>query len=67
MQRSLGKMSVHHLFDWRNCANDTIQHPVAAFLNLGEALATRWIQTPKGEIMGAEWGGSTPETGGGTA
>ena len=62
MQRSLGKMSVHHLFDWRNCANDTIQHTVAAFLNLGEAVATRWIQTPKG-VMLLQMAPDNPESG----
>ncbi len=62
MQRSLGKMSVYHLFDWRNCANDTIQHTVTAFLNLGEAIAARWIQTPKG-VMLLQMAPDNPESG----
>jgi hypothetical protein len=34
MQRSLGKMTVHQLFDWRNRASDSIQQTVAEFLEL---------------------------------
>ena len=47
MQRSLGKMTVHQLFDWRNRASDSIQQTVAEFLELGDAIATRWIQNCK--------------------
>jgi hypothetical protein len=51
MQRSLGKMTVYHLFGWRDRASDTVQQIVTTFLRLGEAVATRWIQTPKGVLL----------------
>jgi len=51
MSRSLGKMSVYKLFNWRDSAADTIQLTVQAFLELGEAVATRWIQTRKGVML----------------
>ena len=51
MPRSLGKMSVYKLFNWRDSAADTIQQTVRAFLELGEAVATRWIQTRKGVML----------------
>jgi len=46
-----GKMSVYKLFNWRDSAADTIQQTVQAFLELGEAVATRWIQTRKGVML----------------
>ena len=51
MTRSLGKMSVYKLFNWRDSAANTIQQTVQAFLELGEAVATRWIQTRKGVML----------------
>jgi hypothetical protein len=51
MQRSLGKMSAHKMFNWRDRAANTIQQTVSAFLEVGEAIATRWIQTPKGVLL----------------
>ena len=51
MSRSLGKMSVYKLFNWRDSAANTIQQTVQAFLELGEAVATRWIQTRKGVML----------------
>src|SRR5258708_25373603 len=51
MQRSLGKMTVHPMFDWRNRASDSIQQTVSEFLEVGEAIATRWIQTAKGLML----------------
>ena len=51
MERSLGKMFAYRMFDWRNSVTGTIQQTVAAFLKLGEAIATRWIQTPKGVLL----------------
>ncbi len=51
MPRSLGKMSVYKLFNWRDSAANTIQQTVQAFLELGEAVATRWIQTRKGVML----------------
>jgi hypothetical protein len=51
MHRSLGKMTVHQLFDWRNRASDSIQQTVGEFLEIGDAIATRWIQTAKGLML----------------
>jgi len=62
MQRSLGKMSAYHLFNWRDRAYDTIQQTVIAFLKIGEAIATRWIQTPKG-VMLLQMAPENPESG----
>jgi hypothetical protein len=51
MERSLGKMFAYRMFDWRNFVTVTIQQTVAAFLKLGEAIAIRWIQTPKSGLL----------------
>ena len=51
MPRSLGKMSAYKLFNWRDRAANTILETVQAFLELGEAVATRWIQTHKGVML----------------
>jgi hypothetical protein len=51
MQRSLGRMTVYRMFDWRNRGTDTVQQTVTEFLELGEAIATRWIQTAKGLML----------------
>lgn len=51
MQRSLGKMSAYKMFNWRDHAASTIQQTIAGFLEVGEAIATRWIQTPKGVLL----------------
>jgi len=36
MQRSLGKMSAHKMFNWRDRVANTIQQTVSAFLEVGE-------------------------------
>jgi hypothetical protein len=51
MQRSLGKMSAYKIFNWRDRAASNIQQTVSAFLDVGEAIAARWIQTPKGVLL----------------
>ena len=51
MPHSLGKMSAYKLFNWRDRAANTILETVQAFLELGEAVATRWIQTRKGVML----------------
>jgi hypothetical protein len=51
MTRSLGKMSAHPLMDWRDQAKESVDQDVQAFLQLGEAIATRWIQTQKGVML----------------
>ena len=62
MTRSLGKMFAYQMFDWRNSVTGTIQQTVAAFLKLGEAIATRWIQTPKGVLL-LQMAPENPESG----
>jgi hypothetical protein len=51
MQPSLGKMSAYRMFDWRDRAASSVEQTVAAFLEIGEAIATRWIQTAKGVLL----------------
>ncbi len=51
MQRSLGKMSAYKMFNWGNRAAASIQQTVSTFLEVGEAIATRWVQTPKGVLL----------------
>ncbi|HUV69524.1 MAG TPA: hypothetical protein VMW15_07670 [Terracidiphilus sp.] len=50
------------MFDGRNSVTGTIQQTVAAFLKLGEAIATRWIQTPKGVLL-LQMAPENPESG----
>ena len=51
MQPSLGKMSAYKMFDWRDRAAGSVEQTVAGFLEIGEAIATRWIQTAKGVLL----------------
>jgi hypothetical protein len=51
MQPSLGKISAYKMFNWRDHAASSIEQTVAAFLELGEAIATRWVQTAKGVLL----------------
>ncbi len=51
MQTSLGKMSAYKMIDWRDQAAGSIEEIVAAFLEIGEAIATRWIETRKGVLL----------------
>ncbi len=51
MQLSLGKMSATKMFNCRDDAAGTIEQTVAAFLRLGDAIATRWIETRKGVLL----------------
>jgi len=51
MQPSLGKMSVYKMLNWRDRAASSVEQTVAAFLEVGEAVATRWIQTAKGVLL----------------
>jgi hypothetical protein len=51
MQPSLGKMSAYKMFNWRDRAASSVEQTVAAFLEIGEAIATRWIQTAKGVLI----------------
>lgn len=51
MQLSLGKMSATKMFNCRDDAAGSIEQTVAAFLQLGDAIATRWIETRKGVLV----------------
>jgi hypothetical protein len=51
VQPSLGRMSAYKILDWRDRTADSIEQTVAAFLEIGEAIATRWIQTAKGVLL----------------
>lgn len=51
MQLSLGKMSASTIFECRDDAAGSIEQTVAAFLELGDAIATRWIETRKGVLI----------------
>ena len=51
MQPSLGKMSAYKLMNWRDRVADSVEEIVAAFLEIGEAVATRWIETRKGVLL----------------
>ena len=51
MQPSFGKMSAYKILNWQNRAASPIEKTVAAFLEIGEAIATRWIQTAKGILL----------------
>jgi hypothetical protein len=51
MQLSLGKMSITKMFNCRDDAAGSIEQIVTAFLELGDAIATRWIETRKGVLV----------------
>jgi len=51
MQPSLGNMSAYKLFNWQDRAANSLEQTIAAFLEIGEAIATRWIQTSKGVLL----------------
>jgi len=44
-------MSAFKILDWQDRAASSIDQTVAAFLEIGEAIATRWIQTAKGVLL----------------
>lgn len=51
MSLSLGTMSVRKLFHWQDHSSGSLEQSIAEFLKLGEAIATRWIQTAKGVLL----------------
>lgn len=51
MQPSLGKLSAYKILDWQDRGVSSIDQTVAAFLEIGEAIAARWIQTAKGLLL----------------
>jgi hypothetical protein len=44
-------MSSYKLFNWQDRAANSLEQTIAAFLEIGEAIATRWIQTSKGVLL----------------
>jgi hypothetical protein len=44
-------MSAYKMFNWRDQAASSVEQTVVAFLEVGEAVATRWIQTAKGVLL----------------
>jgi hypothetical protein len=48
---SLGKMSAYKMFNCQDHVASSIEQTVAAFLELGEAIATRWIETTKAVLV----------------
>jgi hypothetical protein len=44
-------MSAYKLFNWQDRAANSLEQTIAAFLEIGEAIATRWIQTSKGVLL----------------
>jgi hypothetical protein len=44
-------MFAYKLFDWRDRAAGSVEQNVAEFLEVGEAIATRWVQTPKAVLL----------------
>ena len=51
MQPSLGRMSAYKILNWQDRAASSIEQTVAAFLEIGEGIAARWIQTAKGVLL----------------
>lgn len=51
MRTSLGKLSAYKMFSWRDQSAGSVERTVAAFLEVGEAIATRWIETRKGVLV----------------
>jgi hypothetical protein len=44
-------MSAYKMFNWRDRSASSVEQTVAFFLELGEAIATRWIETRKGVLL----------------
>jgi len=44
-------MSAYKMLNWRDRTADSVEQTVAAFLEIGEAVATRWIKTAKGVLL----------------
>jgi hypothetical protein len=44
-------MSAYKMMNWREQAANSIEEIIAGFLELGEAIATRWIETRKGVLL----------------
>jgi hypothetical protein len=44
-------MSAYKILNWQDRAASSIEQTVAIFLEIGETIATRWIQTAKGVLL----------------
>jgi hypothetical protein len=55
MERSRGDISIHRLFSVRDMGlgnpEPHVDRVINAFLGIGEAVAARWIQMPKGILL----------------
>lgn len=51
MEPTLGKMTAYKIVNWGDQPAGSIEEIVTAFLGLGEAIATRWIETRKGVLL----------------
>ena len=51
MELSQGTMSARKIIHWDDQVAHTIQQIVEAFLYLGDAVATRWIETQNGVLL----------------
>jgi hypothetical protein len=47
----LGKMSAYKIINWRDRAPSSVEQTVVSFLEIGEAITTRWTQTAKGVLL----------------
>jgi hypothetical protein len=44
-------MSAYKIINWRDRAPSSVEQTVVSFLEMGEAIATRWTQTAKGVLL----------------
>lgn len=44
-------MFAYIMFNWRDRSASAVEQTVTSFLELSEAIATRWIQTAKGVLL----------------
>ena len=51
MQLSLGKMTAHRMFNWRDYTGSNPEQTLAAFLSVSEAVLGRLVQTPRGMMV----------------
>lgn len=51
MQLSLGNMTAHRIFNWRNFTGANLQQTLSAFLSVSEAVLGRLIQGPRGLLI----------------
>jgi hypothetical protein len=54
MERSRGALSFHPLFTAEDIGlrkDASVEHAIKAFLYIGEAIASRWVQMPRGVLL----------------